>query len=243
MAYIRGLKEFWGAALIVDERVLIPRPETETLVELAVTRVRSVLTSAPRPATAGAYLVWDVATGSGAVAVAMGLELRRRRYGDAVRFIASDRSPDALAVATINVVSHGLADIVDIREGDLADASLAPRPVDLVTANLPYIPSSDVAGLPVAASFEPRHALDGGPDGLDLVRRLLAQLPTALDPDGVAFLEIGSDQADLMQRAVTASLPGWACVIHPDLGGRPRVAEVARVSAPSRGGGGMGPGA
>jgi release factor glutamine methyltransferase len=231
VAYIRGLKEFWGAALVVDERVLIPRPETETLVDLAVTRVRSDLTSSPRAPTAGAYLVWDVATGSGAVAVAMGLELRRRRYGDAVRFIASDVSADALAVATINVVSHGLADIVDVREGDLADPSLAPRPVDLLTANLPYIPSSDIPGLPVAASFEPRHALDGGPDGLDLVRRLLAQLPTALDPDGVAFLEIGSDQPDAMQRAVAASLPGWECHIHPDLGGRPRVAEVARVGA------------
>jgi release factor glutamine methyltransferase len=226
VAYIRGLKEFWGAALIVDERVLIPRPETEALVELAVAQVRTQLTSAPRDRSAAPFLVWDVGTGSGAIPVAMGLELRRRRYGDAVRFIASDVSADALAVATINIVSHGLADLVDIRQADLADATLTSRPVDLLTANLPYIPTADIGGLPVAASFEPRVALDGGPDGLRLLSRLLAQLPSVLAAEGVAFLEIGSDQGPAVEAAVAELLPGWRCRIHPDLGGRPRVARL-----------------
>ena len=146
MAYIRGLKEFYGAAIVVDDRVLIPRPETETLVELAVARIRADLTSAPRPAEAGPYLVWDVGTGSGAIAVAIGLELRRRRYGDAVRFVVSDISPEALTVATINAVAHGLADLFTFAQGDLTDVLPAPRPVDLLVANLPYIPTGHIPG-------------------------------------------------------------------------------------------------
>jgi release factor glutamine methyltransferase len=229
VAYIRGLKEFYGAVFVVDERVLIPRPETEALVELALTRVRSDLTSRPRAADAEPYLVWDVGTGSGAIAVSIGLELRRHRYGDAVRFIASDVSPDALAVATINAVSHGLADLFDFRVADLAEA--APHPVDLVTANLPYIPSGDIESLPVAASFEPRSALDGGSDGLAAIGRLLSQLPATLSPAGAALVEIGGDQAAALRRVVAERLPGWDCHIHSDLGGSPRVAQLERAGA------------
>jgi release factor glutamine methyltransferase len=228
VAYIRGLKEFHGAAIIVDARVLIPRPETETLVDLAVERVRAALTSAPRPEGSRPYLVWDLGTGSGAIAIAIALELRRRRYADAVAYWLSDVSAEALAVATVNVVSHGLADLVTFAQGDLADVRPIPPPVDLLVANLPYIPSRDIAGLPVAASFEPRQALDGGVDGLDLVRRLLPRLPLLLAPRGSALLEIGSDQAELIGRAVEGLLPGWHAHLHADLGGRPRVVAVER---------------
>ena len=155
VAYIRGLKEFYGSAISVDARVLIPRPETETLVALAVERVRSDLTGSPQRTDVDPYLIWDVGTGSGAVAVAIANELRRRRYGDAVRFHVSDVSTDAVDVATINVVSHGLADLFTITTGDLVDTVPSPRPVDLLVANLPYIPSGSMAGLPVAASYEP----------------------------------------------------------------------------------------
>jgi release factor glutamine methyltransferase len=231
VAYIRGLKEFYGAALMVDRRVLIPRPETEALVDLALQHIRTAMTAAPRPPGAGPYLVWDVGTGSAAITVALGRELRRRRYGDAVRFHASDVSAEAMSVATVNVVSHGLADIVTFAQGDLCDALPSPRPVDLLVANLPYIPADVVPGLPVAASFEPRLALDGGADGLALIRRLLPQLPLALAPRGTAFLEIGSEQADAVTGAVAAQLPDWTCRLHPDLGGRPRVAELGRPGA------------
>jgi release factor glutamine methyltransferase len=228
VAYIRGLKEFHGAAIVVDRRVLIPRPETETLVDLAVERVRSELTSAPRPDGSRPYLVWDVGTGSGAIAVAVALELRRRRYADAVAYWLSDVSDEAIAVATVNVVSHGLADLVTFAQGDLDDVRPAPPAVDLVVANLPYIPSGDIPGLPVAASFEPRLALDGGADGLDLVRRLLPRLPLLLAPHGAALLEIGSDQAELIGEAVSFLLPGWHSHLHADLSGRPRVIAVER---------------
>ena len=229
VAYIRGLKEFYGAAIVVDDRVLIPRPETETLVELAVARVRADLTSSPRSAEAGPYLVWDMGTGSGAVAVAIGLELRRRRYGDAVRYVVSDISPEALTLATINAVAQGLADLFIFAQGDLTDVLPAPRPVDLLVANLPYIPTGDIGNLPAAAGFEPRLALDGGPDGLSVIGRLLAALPLAVARGGVALLEIGGDQSEALGRLATEVLPGWSCQIHADLGGSPRVAQLERA--------------
>ncbi len=232
VAYIRGVKEFYGSAIAVDRRVLIPRPETETLVDLALARITARLTGAPRERAADPFLVWDVGTGSGAIALAIGVELRRRHYGDVVRFFASDISGDARDVATINVVSQGLAHLFTFAEGDLLDVALSPpRPVDLLLANLPYIPSAAIAALPVAASFEPLAALDGGRDGLDIIRRLLPGLPDALAPDGAALLEIGGDQGDLATAAVAELLPGWVCTIHPDLSGSPRVASVERVDA------------
>lgn len=231
VAYVRGLKEFYGAALAVDRRVLIPRPETETLVDLALARIRADMTAGPRRPDAEPYLVWDVGTGSAAITVALGRELRRRRYGDAVRFHISDVSPEAMAVATINVVSHGLADLVTFAQGDLCDALPSPRPVDLLVANLPYIPTDIVPALPVAARFEPQLALDGGSDGLVLMRRLLTQLPMVLVPHGAAFLEIGWDQAGAVTAATSESLPGWTCRVHADLGGRPRVVELERPGA------------
>ena len=93
-------------------------------------------------------------------------------------------------------------------------------------ANLPYIPSGDIDTLPVAASFEPRDALDGGPDGLDQVRRLVRGLPAVLSTEGVALLEIGADQEALARSLAVAELPDWTVSIHPDLGGQPRVLEV-----------------
>lgn len=232
VAYIRGLKEFYGSAIVVDRRVLIPRPETEALVDLAVERIRTDLTSAPRDPVRDPYLVWDIGTGSGAICVAIGSELRRRRYGEAVRYFASDLSGDARDVATINIVSHGLAHLVTFAEGDLTDvAPRPPYPVDLVLANLPYVPSGSIGGLPVAASFEPAAALDGGPDGLLIVRRLMEQLPGVVISRGVALLEIGADQADAATEAAIALLPGWRSSVQPDLSGGPRVLQLERCDA------------
>jgi release factor glutamine methyltransferase len=231
VAYIRGLKEFHGTAIVVDRRVLIPRPETETLVELALGRIRADLTRGPRGRGDGPYVVWDIGTGSGAIPVAIGVELRRRRYGDAVRFHVSDASREALEVATINAVSHGLADLFTFAIGDLTDTVPSPRPVDLLLANLPYIPSEVIPDLPVAASFEPRSALDGGSDGLAVIRRLLPGLPGAVARGGMALLEIGSDQPARLEEAVEVLLPHWSCRIHDDLGGSPRVAQLERADA------------
>jgi release factor glutamine methyltransferase len=195
-------------------------------VELAEDRVREVLTGAPRAVDAPPLRIWDVGTGSGAIAVALAVGLRKRRYLDEVRLTASDLSRDALAVAVENAVAHGVADRIELLVGDLLDIEPSPTPMDLLLANLPYIPSLVVPTLPVAASFEPVAALDGGPDGLDLIRRLLAGVPGALAARGQVLLEIGSDQVDIAKSAVHDALPGWSYVVHDDLGGQPRVLQV-----------------
>lgn len=228
VAYLRGVKEFYGLAFSVDQRALIPRPETERLVELALEHVRRILTGAPRAVDLPPLRVWDVGTGSGAIAVTLSLLLIRRGYRGAFAMTATDRSPDALALAVENAVAHGVADVIDFALGDLLDIPDAPSGADLIVANLPYIPSADVRSLPVAASFEPVAALDGGRDGLELIRRLLADLPGRLAEPGRALLEIGDEQAEGALAAAAAELPGWPATIEADLGGRPRVLVVER---------------
>lgn len=236
VAYIRGLKEFYGLVLSADRRALIPRPETELLVELGVDRLRRTLTERVRPDDYGPLVVWDVATGSGAICVALAVESRRRGYAADVRFRATDTSTDALALAIENAVAHGVADAIDFAVMDLADLPESPElpratPADVLLANLPYIPTAALPALPVAASFEPVLALDGGADGLDLVRRLIGQLDGALRDGGVALLEIGADQAGAVQAAVAAELPDWEVTVHADIAGLPRVIELRRGSA------------
>jgi release factor glutamine methyltransferase len=229
VAYIRGLKEFHGLAFIVDERALIPRPETERLVELGEREVAQRLTTAPRPVGGPRLRVVDVGTGSGAVAVALAVGLRRRGMLDDVRIVATDISAEALELAAANVAGHVVADVVALRVADLLPTGFDP--FDVVLANLPYVRTEAIQTLPTAASFEPVIALDGGPDGLDVIRRLIELLPSRLDHGGVALLEIGADQAELMGEAVHATLPGWALTIETDLAGLPRVARIARPAA------------
>jgi release factor glutamine methyltransferase len=249
VAYIRGIKEFYGLAFAVDQRALIPRPETELIVSEAEFEVAWRLTSAPRPPGTPNVRVVDVGTGSGAIAIAFAALLRRRRMLPEVSILALDCSAEALQLAKENAVAHGLADSIDFAEANLLAAesmsSAGPidphqnissvsretvwRPFDLVLANLPYIPSADIERLPIAASFEPRVALDGGPDGLAVVRRLISALPTALTSDGTALLEIGFDQGPAVE-GIVAALPGdWSCRIQEDLSGRPRLAHVERL--------------
>ena len=232
IAYIRGVKEFHGLAFSVDPRVLIPRPDTESLVDLALDAIRRRLSSAPRPPGTPPFRAWDVATGSGAIPVALAVTLRRLRAAEHLTSVMSDISRDALVVALENAVAHGVADRIEAAVGDLFHVEPAPTlPVDLVTANLPYIPSAVVPTLAIAASFEPVAALDGGPDGLDLVRRLLDGLPVVLAPGGLALLEIGADQGASAPAEARSRLPGWSVEVHPDLGGRPRVLAVAAPGA------------
>ena len=226
VAYIRGLKEFYGLAFAVDRRVLIPRPETELLVDLALGLIVERLTLAPRPEGSAPLRVADVGTGSGAVAVALAVALRRRGMLPSVDILATDVSADALAVALENAVAHAVADRVRIREADLLPSE--ELPFDLVAANLPYVASAEMPSLPIAARFEPALALDGGADGLDPLRALVLRLPAALAPSGTALLEIGADREAGARAAAAASLPGWRGEVHPDLVGLPRILEVGR---------------
>jgi len=226
VAYIRGFKEFYGQAFSTDARALIPRPETERLVELAEAETIRRLAAAPRPAGTPPLRVVDVGTGAGTVAVSLAVALRRRGAGDDVEILATDVSADALALAVENSVGHSVADRIEFAEADLLPDGV--RPFDMVLANLPYVPAAEVPRLPVAASFEPKVALDGGPDGLTLVGRLLERLPDALAPGGLALLEIGSDQEAAVLALVARLLAGWPATVERDLTGAPRVARIAR---------------
>lgn len=212
VAYLRGWKEFFGLRFAVDPRVLIPRPETEVLVEAALAFVRAT----------GRSRVADVGTGSGAIAIALA------RTEPRVRVIATDVSPDALELARANVGAHGVADRVELRQGDLL-APLADE-VDVVTANLPYLRPDAVEHLTgdrTSLAFEPRVAVVAGHDGLDLIRRAVAQLPDRLAPGGAAFFECDPPQADTVATLLRDTLRATTRVI-PDLSGAPRVVEGRR---------------
>jgi release factor glutamine methyltransferase len=180
VAYLTGRKEFWSLDLAVDARVLIPRPDTETAVEEALARLKERSTESP-PRIA------DVGTGSGAIALA----LAKSRPEATV--VASDVSPDALAVARANAERLGLA--VTFVQGNLAEPLRALEKFDVLVANLPYVCGGDIAGLAPEVRNEPLLALDGGDDGLDLVRTLVADAPAVLAPGGALVLEIGEGQA------------------------------------------------
>jgi release factor glutamine methyltransferase len=227
VAYIRGVKEFHGLAFGVDERALIPRPETERLVELTEQEIARRLLGGPRTAGAPPLRILDVGVGSGAVAVTLAVLLRKRGMLDEVDLTATDVSEAALQLARENAVAHAVGDRIELRTADLIPADETP-PWELIVANLPYVRTDAIPGLPRAAAFEPVLALDGGPDGLRVIARLLDQLPGALADDGVALLEIGGDQGQAMQDLAAERLPDWACQLEADLGGLPRVALLRR---------------
>jgi release factor glutamine methyltransferase len=231
VAYIRGFKEFYGLAFSSDARALIPRPETELIVELAEREVMERLTLAPRPVGAQPIRVADVGTGSGTIAVALAAALRKRKALGDVEIIATDVSPEALQLARENAVGHGVADRLRFVEADLLPPVVS-FPFDMLLANLPYIPSGDIATLPIAASFEPRIALDGGIDGLAQIRRLVERLPAVVAEGSTTLLEIGADQGDAVEALVSEQLPRWTCSVARDLSGLPRVARIDRPAEP-----------
>lgn len=230
VAYVRGVKEFYGLRFAVDRRALIPRPETERLVELAEAEVRRRLPAAS-PAGIPRVRIVDVGTGSGAVIVALAVSLARLGALDGVEILALDVSDDALDLARENAVRHTVADAIAFERADLLareGGSGAGRRFDLVLANLPYVRHDVLRTLPIATSFEPALALDGGADGLVVIERLLAQLPEALAEGGLALLEIGADQGVPIVARCERVLPGWRCTVETDLAGLPRVARISR---------------
>jgi len=225
VAYIRGFKEWLSLRVATDSRALIPRPETELLAEAAIREIAARLVRDEAPVQA-----WEVGTGSGAVALAIALRFRAALALGRLRLAASDLAPEALELATENLAAHGVGGLVTIACGDLLDPSAVPDgQADLVVANLPYLTSDEVASGVGSLAWEPPRALDGGPDGLDLVRRLVAQLPEHLARDGVALLEIGRGQAHAVRSEIEALRIRAAVTTLSDLAGIERVVRVALV--------------
>ena len=214
LPYLTGRIEFYGLEFEVTPEVLIPRPETETLVDLALAPRSSSTHFSSTP-----LLIADVGTGSGCIAVSLAVRLPK-----AIVY-AIEISPAVHAVALRNVERHNVAARVRLLVGDV----LTPRPgpVGLIVSNPPYIPTGECASLPASVrDHEPRLALDGGPDGLNVIRRLLAQAPAGLRPGGAVLIEIGADQGEAASRLARTFFPRAAIRVHPDLAGRDRVLEV-----------------
>ena len=209
--YITGEQEFYGLLLQVTPDVLIPRPETEHLVEAVLARLPH-----DRPAR-----VLDVGTGSGAIALAIA------RHLPVARVTASDLSSGALAVARRNAKTHGLSDRIQFVESDLLSA-LGEERFNCIVSNPPYVPETDRASLhPQVRDYEPEGALFAGPDGLDVYRRLIPVAWEALFPGGLLALEIGYGQ----RQAIADLLRDWEEVsFEDDLQGIPRVALARRPS-------------
>lgn len=214
IAYIVGHQEFYGLELLVDRRVLIPRPETEHVVELAL----GALNKVPHPEP----VIVDVGTGAGAIALALARNTSRTRV------IATDISRDALIVARMNASRLNLAERVEFRQTDLLEG--VTEPIDILTANLPYIPLEREAQLPrEIREFEPRLATIAGLDGLSIIRRLLEQAPPHMARTGVVFLEISEEQGDAAKALAQALLPTAYVEVHRDLEGLDRVVEVKMI--------------
>jgi len=209
-AYITGHREFFGLDFSVDKNVLIPRPETELLVEQAITR-------------AGNYLhpvIVDVGTGCGAIAVSLAVHLPQ------AKIYAIDISPTALQVARRNSRKHNVKDKITFLIGNLLEP--LPAPMDIIVANLPYVLSADVPKVNTSG-FEPMLALDGGVDGLDVIKRLILEAKGKLKPDGCLLLEIGMGQSQTIADFLANIYPTAKIEIFPDLSGIKRVVCAALV--------------
>ena len=225
IAYIRGFKEWYGLRLATDRRSLIPRPETELLADAAIGDIADRMARDDRP-----ILVWDVGTGGGAVAVVLARRFRSALTLGRLRLVASDVSADAIELAAENLAAHAVDRLVTLAVADLLDPlGSIPEPPDVVVANLPYLRSAQVETGLGSLGWEPAAALDGGPDGLALIRRLLARLPQRMAGDGSVLLEIGEDQGGSI-RTLAAALPGtWSVSTLRDLAGNERIVRLERL--------------
>ncbi|MGD1915344.1 MAG: peptide chain release factor N(5)-glutamine methyltransferase [Phycisphaerales bacterium] len=213
--YLVGEASFYGISLKADKRALIPRPETQALVDEAVETIKTIEDRPPRVA--------DVCTGSGCVAIAIASQAP-----DSI-VLASDIDSEALALATENVERHDLAERVSLFQGNLLAALPAGDPFDAIVANPPYIPDDEWES--VAANVkdhEPTHALRGGTDGLDFVQRIIDGAFDRLQPGGLLAIEVAASRADEAVELVGASPYANEVGIVRDFTGRPRVVRAFR---------------
>lgn len=214
-AYIVGHREFYGLELECAPEALIPRPETELLVDIALEWLRTREPPLPRP------LIVDVGTGNGALAVALSVNWR------SARVLAIDTSASALALARRNAQRHGVSDRVAFARGDLFSPLRRGANVDLIVANLPYVSAEDWDRLaPEITRYEPREALVGGPCGTETVERMLAQAPAYLAPRSLLLCEIGDRQGEELRAAAVRAFPDAWVEIRQDLAGLDRVLYV-----------------
>ncbi|MBA7545770.1 Release factor glutamine methyltransferase [subsurface metagenome] len=203
-AYILGHREFYGLDFYVDPSVLIPRPESELLVEKALKLAQNHTIST----------IAEVGTGCGAIAISLAINLPQ------AKIYATDISASALEVALFNCQKHGVVDRICLLAGDMLDH--LPEPVDLIVANLPYVKESEIN----AAGFEPLVALNGGSDGLGKIHQLCHQVGDKLRPEGCLLLEIGQEQERTVTTLLRSLFPSTEIEVAPDLSGIDRVISL-----------------
>ena len=208
LPYLTGRQEFFGLCFEVSPAVLIPRPETELLVETALSWLRS------HPAANSAV---DVGTGSGCIAVSLAVNT------PALYLIATDISAEALAIAQRNAQIHHVEDRITFQEADLISADLGR--FDLICANLPYVPTSELAKVN-SLPYEPALALDGGPDGLALIKRCLADAPAHIRAPGMLLFEIEATTGDAALALACNVFPQAKISLMPDLTGKDRLLTI-----------------
>jgi release factor glutamine methyltransferase len=225
--YITGKQEFWGLEFEVTPAVLIPRPETEHVVEVALERLGergiriNMRTGAPNPT----LRIADVGTGSGCLAIALACELPH------AQIVATDVSAAALGVARRNASRHNVSDRIRFLQTNLLQGLLPEsRPGDLVVSNPPYVARNEAASLAVEVrDHEPHAALFGGPSGVELYARLVEQAGAHLGPGGIMVLELGHDSADRVRKIFQAERRWRDISLTSDLAGRPRVIAAERL--------------
>jgi release factor glutamine methyltransferase len=210
LAYILGRAGFYRREFVVDERVLVPRPETEHLIDETIGHLRAH--EHPR--------ILDVGTGSGNIACTLAAELPKARVD------ATDISKSALEVARENRDRLGVKGRVRFFQGDLVDP-VATRRYNAIVANLPYVPSADIALDPDPVSYEPPIALNGGPDGLEQYRRLFPQLPQMLEPSGIVLAEAAPPSIKALAYIAQTAFPDACVTIHKDYAGQQRYITVS----------------
>jgi len=208
-AYITTHREFYGLDFYVDPRVLVPRPESELLVEIALGLAQNHPLST----------IADIGTGCGAIAISLALELPQ------VKIYATDISAPALEVALVNCQKYGVIDRVRLLRGDMLNP--LPEPVDLIIANLPYVKESEISGV----NFEPRLALDGGSDGTERICQLCLQAGGKLRPGGSLLLEIGQGQRGAVTALLNTLFPDGEIEVTPDLSGIDRVIHLSLTAS------------
>jgi len=207
-AYITGHREFYGLDFHVNPSVLIPRPESELLVEKALNLAQNHTMST----------IAEIGTGCGAIAISLALNLPQ------AKIYATDISASALNVALLNCQKHGVVNRVCLLQGDMLDP--LPEPVDLIVANLPYVKDSELP----PSNFEPVLALNGGSDGLEKIRQLCRQASYRLRPEGCLLLEIGQGQRKAITTFLGSLFPHAKIEVMPDLNGIDRMVSLALVT-------------
>ena len=216
LAYLLGQREFYGINVMLTPAVLIPRAETEGLVEHALFMALMGMESTD-------LIIADVGTGSGAIAINLAIHL------PAAKIFAVDVADEVLDVAAFNIRAHGVSERVILGIGDLLEP--VPEPIDLIVANLPYIPTDRISTLQPEVQQEPALALDGGPDGLDLIRRLLTQAESKLKDSGIILLEMDPNQIPVVQELALQHFPEGSTSVEQDLASMDRILTIYRQAA------------